>query len=92
MGLLESLLLRYAHLHDVGLEQNIPGPLHEHIELAPDGGNLHQVDGSPEKPRNQTGEFQPINFRHPVVVADSSQKSLRSKVERPSCLSALDPN
>jgi hypothetical protein len=92
MGLLESLQLRYAHLHYVGLEQNIPGPVYDHIELAPDGGDLHQVDGPPEKPRDQTGEFQPINFRHAVVVADSSQKALRAKVERPRCLSALDPN
>jgi len=60
---LKSLLLLCAHLHDVRLEENMPDPVYNHIDLAPDGGNLHQVDASPEKPREQTGEFEIINFR-----------------------------
>src|SRR5215470_13743929 len=88
VGQLKSLLLRDAHLHDVGLEENIPGPVYDHIELAPEGGDFHQVDRSPKKPGDQTGEFQSIDFRHPVVVTDGSQESLRTKVERLCCLSA----
>jgi hypothetical protein len=83
VGLLKSLLLRYVHLHDVGLEENIPGPVYDHIEFAPEGGDFNQVDGSPEEPGDQTGKFQPVNSSHPVMVTDRSQKSLRTKAERP---------
>src|SRR5262245_53389703 len=92
VDLLESLLLRYVHLHDVRLEENIPGPVYDHVELAADGGNLHQVHSSPEEPGDQAREFKSIDFSHPVVVADSSQKSLGAKVESPGCLSPLEPN
>src|SRR6516165_8250170 len=50
VGLLKSLLLRHVHLHDVGLEENIPSPIHDHIELALEGRDLQQVDSSPQEP------------------------------------------
>src|SRR5215469_9628797 len=90
--LLESLLLLHVHLHDVWLEENIPGPVYDHVELATDGGDLHQIDGPPEEPGQKTGESQSIDFRYAVVMADGGQKSLWAKIERLCCLSALDPN
>src|SRR5215813_6690157 len=68
----KTLLLVYAYLHDIGLEKNVPSPVYDHVELAADRGYLHQIHGSPQKAPEQTGKFEPINFSHPVVVADSS--------------------
>jgi hypothetical protein len=84
--------LALAHLDDVGLKEHVPGPVYNHIELPPEGGDLQQVDGSPEEPGEQTGEFQSKDFSHSVVVADSCQKSLRAEAEGLRRLTALRPN